>query len=262
MNIILETGLKIVNTLKKWAGLQVEYSLQENLSSTPVNHRIWDELVKKHVAENGLVNYIGFKSEVANLKKYTALLSANPPATHWTENERLAYWINAYNAFTVQLVVENYPVTGIKEIGGNLPMINSVWDIKFFKIGDTDFDLNTIEHEIIRKLFNEPRAHFALNCASISCPVLRSEAYTAKDLNKQLEEQAVAFLNDVSRNSITSEKIQLSKIFDWFESDFTKEKTLRKYLENYSTQKLNAAVDIEFLEYNWNLNEQKINDEK
>ncbi len=257
MKNIAEIGLLVLSTIKKLTGKNVKYSLDDNYKSNQISHHIWNALLKKYVADNGLVNYKGFKKEKHSLEEYTVLLSKNPPSKNWTRNEQLAYWINAYNAFTVLLIIEHYPVKSIKEIGGNIPMINSVWDIKFFKIGELDFDLDTIEHDILRKQFDEPRIHFAINCAAISCPRLRNEAYSAIELEEQLEEQTIFFINNSTYNLISSNKVKLSKIFDWFKSDFTKNQTIFEFLEKYVSFKFNNGVILEYFEYNWKLNEIK-----
>ena len=185
---------------------------------------------------------------------YLDLLRNNPPGMNWSESHQLAYWINAYNAFTVKLIVDHYPLKSIKDISDGLPMINSPWDIKFFKIGNTEFDLNTIEHEILRKIFDEPRIHFAINCASISCPILRNEAYMANKMEDQLEEQTYRFINDPKTNIINKSSTQLSRIFDWFRSDFLKQSDLITYIQGYNSN-LNIENKITYLEYDWRLND-------
>lgn len=222
------------------------------------SHQIWNELTKKNVAENGDVNYKAFIQDSIKLNTYLALLSDGAPNPKtWTKEDQIAYWINAYNAFTVQLIIRNYPLKSIKEIGGKLPFINSSWDIKFITLGGEKMDLNNIEHGILRKDFVEPRVHFALNCASVSCPKLRNEAYTAAKLEAQLTDQAKAFINDPSRNKIgDGQTIKISKLFTWFEGDFKKTApNVPAFLSKYSKVKVNEKADIDYLDYNWNLNE-------
>ncbi len=225
-------------------------------SAAPVSHQIWDELLKKHVSPNGDVNYKGFISDSIKLNQYLQRLTENPPSeTNWTKNEQLAYWINAYNAFTIQLIIRNYPLKSIKDIGGKIPKVNSPWDIKFFFIGEEKMDLNTIEHNILRKKYDEPRIHFAIVCASKSCPVLLNEAFVSEKLEAQLARQTKEFLKDDFRNKITVDKVQLSKIFDWFKSDFTTKGSLIDFLNQYAPVKINADVKISYLDYDWGLNE-------
>ena len=225
-------------------------------NSSPVGHDIWNDLLQKNVGANGHVNYKGFKSEEAQLEKYLDILRAAHPNTEkWSKDERLAYWINAYNAFTIELIIKNYPCKSIKDLGGAIYKVNTPWDIKYITIQGITYDLNNIEHDIIRKEFNEPRIHFAVNCASVSCPNLRNEAFVASRLNEQLDDQARKFINDKSKNNISANSVQLSKLFTWFKADFTKQGTVVDFINRYSTVKLSDKAKIDYLEYNWNLNE-------
>jgi hypothetical protein len=250
---INDVGLGVLGWIKKVKGEAVDLSTIDNTASGIVSHQIWSDLLEKFVSSTGKVNYQGFISDSIKLSAYLAVLSSNPPATSWTEAQQLAYWINVYNAFTVKLILDNYPLKSIKDISDGLPMINSPWDIKFFKIGGTLFDLNTVEHEILRKKFAEPRIHFAINCASVSCPNLRNEAYTAEKLEAQLEAQADDFINDPNKNLINDKESQLSKVFDWFKSDFTKKGNLTSFIQKYRPM-LNTNNPVEYLQYNWALN--------
>ena len=150
----------------------------------------------------------------------------------------------------------NYPVESIKEIGGSIYKVNTAWDIKFIHIGDQTYDLNNIEHGIIRKDFDEPRIHFAVNCASVSCPRLRNEAYTGENLDNQLDDQARTFINNPEKNKIETNKAELSKIFLWFKGDFNKGKSnVISFINTYSVKKINKKTKISYQSYNWNLNE-------
>jgi len=249
-----DIGLTVLSWIKKAKGESVNLSILDNKETIKMSHERWSELLTKHVTESGKVNYEGFIKDQIQFEEYLSQLSQSPPGTNWSDEEKIAYWINAYNAFTVKLIIDHYPLKSIKNISDGLPMINSPWDIKFFKIGKTDFDLNTIEHEILRKQFDEPRIHFAINCASFSCPVLRNEAFTADRLNEQLEDQATSFINNPDKNSINSSETKLSKIFSWFESDFTKKESLIDFIKKYAPT-INQENKIEHLEYLWNLNE-------
>jgi hypothetical protein len=219
------------------------------------SHDQWNDLLKKYVSDKGKVNYKGFIKDSLQLNKYLVQLSKNPPAKDWSRNEQMAYWINAYNAFTVQLITRNYPVKSIKEIGGKVPFVNSTWDIKFINIGNEKLDLNNIEHTRLRKQFGDPRIHFSLVCASVSCPKLLNEAYYPAKLDAQLDAQARDFLADPLKNKPGTDSAQLSKIFDWFKGDFTKKTDLVTFLNQYSKVKMKPSVKITYLDYNWNLNE-------
>lgn len=225
-------------------------------NSHPVAHEIWDGLVKEHVFKNGKVSYKGFIRDSVQLKNYLALLKNNHPNNkNWNRQEQLAYWINAYNAFTVKLIVDNYPQQSIKDIKKGIPFVNTVWDIKFIKIEKATYDLNNIEHGIIRNKFDEPRIHFAVNCASISCPNLRNEAFTAERLEEQLVDQARQFLSDPTKNKISKDKVELSKIFSWFKGDFKKKGSLIDFLNKYAPVKIDKNAAVEYLDYDWGLNE-------
>ncbi|MDX1909882.1 MAG: DUF547 domain-containing protein [Saprospiraceae bacterium] len=234
-------------------------AIKRNVVSKPVTHEIWDALLKKHVAADGFVHYKGFIQDSAELNRYLRVLeSAHPSEQGWTRAEQMAYWINAYNAYTVQLIVRNYPVESIKDIRRGLAFVNSVWDIKFIKIQGFTYDLNNIEHNILRPVFKDARIHAAINCASYSCPRLRNEAYTAENLEKQLDDGMRGFVNDPLRNQLSGEKARVSEIFKWFRSDFERDAgSLRAYLNRYAATPLRETTDISFLDYQWSLNEAK-----
>lgn len=223
------------------------------------DHSLWTQLLTKHVNEKGFVNYKGMLSERQKLENYTESLSANPPASSWTDNEKLAYWINAYNAFTVKLIVDNYPLESIKDLNPTIaiPTVSTIWSKKWFQIGGEDFSLDEIEHKILRKDFEEPRIHFAVNCASFSCPPLRAEAFVAERVNEQLDEQARIFINDSVRNKIGKDEVIISKIFSWFKGDFTNGQSLIQFLNKYSDTRINEDADVDHMDYEWSLNEIK-----
>lgn len=236
------------------------YGPKESLSELPVpDHQVWDELLKKHVDAKGMVDYEGFVKDQAKLNAYLQTLSENPPnKATWSTEQQLTYWINAYNGFTVKLIVDNYPTNSIKDLGPilKIPLISDVWHYKFFKIGEEEFNLDEIEHGILRKEFDEPRIHFAINCASISCPPLLNEAFVVSKLEEQLTKQAKEFINDGVRNKITKGSIQISSIFSWFKGDFTNNGSLIDFLNQFSHVKIDKNAKISYLDYDWNLNKQ------
>lgn len=221
------------------------------------SHQHWDKLLKKYVNTAGMVNYKGLQKDKSELDEYLKTLSDNSPQKNWSENDQKAFWINAYNAYTVSLIMQHYPVKSIKDIGGSIYKINTAWDIRFIKIGGETYDLNNIEHKMLRRKFEDPRIHFAIVCASMSCARLRNEAYTGEKLNAQLEDQGKDFLNDKAKNRISGDKAELSKYFSWYQSDFTKNGSLRDFINKYSQIKINENTKISYLDYNWSLNEQK-----
>lgn len=226
-------------------------------TAAPVDHSAWDKLLKKHVNDKGFVNYTAFKKDYDELKKYLDMLSASAPNNKWTKEEQLAYWINAYNAFTVQLILDHYPgISTIKDIGSKIkiPFVSDAWTVNFIVIGGKKMNLNDIEHGIIRKKFDEPRIHFALVCAAKSCPPLRNEAFTADQLDKQLDEQGRDFMNDKAKNNIRKDKAELSKILTWYGGDFTKKMPMVEWVNKYSTVKIDSKTPISYLDYDWDLN--------
>jgi hypothetical protein len=226
-------------------------------NAAPVDHSAWDKLLKKHVNDKGFVNYTAFKKDYDELKKYLDMLSVSAPNGKWSKEEQLAYWINAYNAFTVQLILDHYPgISTIKDIGSKIkiPFVSDAWTVKFITIGGKKMDLNNIEHGIIRKKFDEPRIHFALVCAAKSCPPLRNEAFVAERLDKQLDEQGRDFMNDKGKNNVTKDKAEISKIMDWYGGDFTKKMPIVDWINKYATVKIDKKTSISYMDYNWDLN--------
>ncbi len=230
----------------------------KHTGTKPVSHAEWSALLARHVDAQGRMDYAAMRKDSARLLRYLSLLaSAHPDADTWSHPEQLAYWINAYNAFTVKLILDHYPVKSIKDVKRGIPFVNSVWDIKFIQIGTKCYDLNNIEHGILRKYFDEPRIHFAINCASVSCPVLSSEAYTADHIEEQLDRAAYRFVNDPQRNILKNDHISISKIFKWFKGDFTKSGDLRSFIQQFSEIKINRNAKIDYLDYDWRLNDVK-----
>lgn len=212
-----------------------------------IDHQSWNNLLQKNVSNNGIVNYKGFKKNRTALKAYIAILSENMPTTSWSKNDKLAYWMNAYNAFTIKLIIDNYPVKSIKDI-------KNPWDARLFKLGKKWYNLNEIEHQILRKI-KDPRIHFGINCASFSCPPISNKAFTAKNVDQELKKLTIAFVNDPKRNTITANKVQLSKIFTWFAKDFKTQGTLIDFLNKYSKISINSNAKKSYLNYDWTLNE-------
>ncbi len=230
--------------------------LKASCDSSPVNHELFDELLSKHVSANGVVNYKGFIADSVLFNQYVHLLENNHPTRKWADNERLAFWINAYNAFTIRLIIRNYPVTSIKDLGGFIYKVNTSWDIKFINICDEIYDINNIEHQKIRDQFKEPRIHFAVNCASVSCPKILNEAFTAERIDEQLDKVAREFINNIKKNKISSEKAEISKIFNWYSGDFkVGGKSVTDFINQYADVKITESTKISYMDYDWRLNE-------
>lgn len=212
------------------------------------DHSIWEQALILNVSEDGMVDYEGFMRDSSLLYKYFKQLSANPPQPDWSREEKLAYWINAYNAYTVKLIMDSYPVKSIKEI-------ENPWDKKFFKINGEWHSLGELEHKILRK-FGDPRIHFAINCASFSCPIVWNRAYTATNLHEALDMQAQRFINDPRRNIITENVVSVSKIFSWFKKDFkVNGGDVKDFINRYANVKIGDQPSKGYKTYDWKLNE-------
>ena len=226
---------------------------QSNLNAQNITNNIdytsWEKLLQNHVSEKGLVDYKGFVKDKKQLCKFTEYLSKNTPNDNWTENQKKAFLINFYNASTIQIIVENYPLNSIKDITGDF----SVFQKKYINFNSKKVSLDNIEKDMLVKM-GDPRVHFAVNCASISCPKLDNKVYNAENLDKHLDQVTKEFINS-DLNKISKDYAKLSKVFKWYKSDFESEnQTLIDFINKYSDTKINANAKISYLEYNWNLN--------
>ncbi len=232
------------------------------------SHSEWDQVLKKYVSTvpgSTQVDYKALKKESGVLDSYLSKVSAVKKSEYegWSGDQKLAFLINAYNAFTLKFIIKDDIPESIKDKGG---FFSSPWKKKFFKIFGKEAYLDKLEHEMARKQFNNCRVHFAFNCASIGCPALRTEAWLADKLDEQFEDSTKKFLSDRSRNRYNKEKnrVEISKIFDWYEDDFSKDKTcgsvaqfVSKYLtDDKDLQKKIASeeISIRHLDYDWKLN--------
>ena len=214
---------------------------------TMPDHGSWDSILRNFVSSSGQVNYSGLKNSKSTLEAYLTELQRFPPQSGWSRNQIMAYWINAYNAYTVKLIVDNYPLKSITDLHGGKP-----WDVKWIKLGDKTYSLNNIENDILRPTYKDARIHFAVNCAARSCPPLLNRAWTAANLEGNFERQARAFINNRQYNQIGSQAISISKIFDWYGGDFG---NLIGYLNKYSKIQIDAKATVGYMEYDWRLNE-------
>tara|TARA_Y100000385_G_scaffold280419_1_gene331600 strand:- start:2548 stop:3531 length:984 start_codon:yes stop_codon:yes gene_type:complete len=202
----------------------------------------------KYVTYSGKVNYSSIKTNKSQLNDIIEEFEENYPESDWSYTQKLTYWINAYNVYTIKLVTDNYPTSSITKITAK------PWHKKFIKLGGKTYSLNNIENDIVRKQFKEPRIHFALNCASKSCPVLLNKAYTPAKLYGQLTSQTKRFLSDYSKNDFSGKTIKISKIFDWYGEDFRKNgNTVIDFFNKYRSEQL-SDPKISYLEYSWDLN--------
>ena len=222
-----------------------------------INHTAFDELLKKHVRK-GRVDYAGLKTEQEKLRGYLKSLETLD-VKNYGRNALLALYVNAYNAATLELILEHYPgIASIKDI----PAAKR-WDDKRWTVCGELRSLTELEHEVLRKQFEEPRIHFAINCASIGCPPIRSEAYTGDAIDAQLQDQALVMNREFggAQWDGAASTLKLSKIYDWYEGDFTRAGELKDYVAQFAAPdvaeqiKKRTKVDIVFQEYNWALND-------
>ncbi|MES9946652.1 MAG: DUF547 domain-containing protein [Candidatus Thiodiazotropha sp.] len=239
------------------------------------DHGAWDELLRQHViTERGgvatSVDYSGLSGKRSRLKEYLNSLAEVDQAAFeaWSKPDQLAFLINAYNAWTVELILTRYPdLDSIKDLGG---FFSSPWKKAFIPLFGEKRSLDDIEHGMIRKRgsYNDPRIHFAVNCASIGCPALRSEAYSGERLDEQLQQQTELFLADRMRNRYTGDRFEVSAIFKWYREDFQQgwldihsvADLLLRYkaslglTEAEADRLRNSKPSIHFLDYDWRLN--------
>lgn len=240
------------------------------------NYAAWNSLLAKHVSwlpgnKQTVVNYTGFQKDRDSLKQVLAEWSAvsQTEFNSFNKNQQMAFLINAYNGFTVELILTQYPgIKSIKDIGS---LFSSPWKQEFFTLLGQKRHLDWIEHEQLRPNYKEPRIHAAVNCASIGCPALRNEAFTATKLNAQLDDGMRRFLSDPSRNRVKNGELQVSPIFKWFAEDFEKGhlgfKEVKDVFAKWAKDMSNSpeivdkiaskSLPIAYTEYDWSLNDAK-----
>ncbi|HYN13190.1 MAG TPA: DUF547 domain-containing protein [Burkholderiales bacterium] len=225
------------------------------------SHAAWDGLLKRHVvlaqdAKASALSYAGMAQERAALKSYLASLSAVSRGQFdaWPRARQMAFLINAYNAFTVEKILTRYP--DIRSIWDFGKVFGNPFKDEFFMLLGGKTSLDGVEHRMLRPVYRDPRIHYAVNCASIGCPMLREEAYVGERLERQLEEQAVRFLSDRSRNRYRDGRLELSKIFDWFKEDFEpREGYFARYAAVLGVP--DRIPPLSFLDYDWSLNDSR-----
>ena len=238
-------------------------------------YKTYAQVLENHVqrSENGTastVDYVALKAEPDNLNQYLEQLSGVEKSQFdsWNKDQQLAFLINAYNAFTLKLIIDHYPVDSIRDIG---TFWQNPWKMRFFTLLGEEMHLDQVEHEIIREpgVYNEPRIHFAVNCASVGCPALRTEPFTAKQLEQQLEDSTERFLQDETRNRYRDGRLEVSSIFKWYREDFERgwqgidslDAFFLRYADSLGLSETEreelreGAVAYRFLDYDWTLNE-------
>ncbi|WP_124981806.1 DUF547 domain-containing protein [Nonlabens xiamenensis] len=218
-----------------------------------LDHSQWDQLLNKHVNEEGFVDYDGMEEDRSALKEYLTYLGTNPPQKSWSISEQFAYYINLYNAATVEIILENDQPGSIKDIGSTL---NPVWIQDFIKVGKKDYSLADIEKSVLQKM-GDPRIHFAINCASYSCPKLMNKAYTAENVDQMMDQAADDFVNSDKNDLTDPNHPKLSSIFKFYPSDFKAGGlSIIEYVNQYADNKINPGAELSYKDYDWSLNKQ------
>ena len=246
----------ILALLMSFYMVSASFGLQSFASTeAAVDNSIYGELLKKYVSD-GKVDYAGFKSEEAKLDRYLKILE-NVDPDKLSHDEQFAFYANAYNAWTIKLILSGYPgVTSIKDLGS---LIKSPWKKKIVRIDGEVISLDHVEHEILRPRYKDPRVHFAINCAAKSCPPLQPEPFSGEILDQQLNNSTRSFINDQNSYRLKDNELYVSRIFKWFSEDFNDDafgfflkyatKDLKKKLETKSDR-----ISVKYLQYDWSLN--------
>jgi hypothetical protein len=267
-----------MNLLKSVLALTILSSTIASAAAKPFDHNFaaWDALEKKHVHwlpdhAQSRVNYTGFKQDKVQFDQVLADLSAVTQAEfdQWTANQQKAFLINAYNAFTISLILSKYPdLKSIKDLGS---VFKSPWKKAFFQLLGEERYLDWIENDNLRPRYKDPRIHVGIVCASIGCPALRPEAITAAKIDAQLDDSLEHFMSDKTRNRVVNGKLEVSPIFKWFSADFEKGHkgfsnpldVFAKYAKNLTPdpatqEKIRSkSLSVTYSDYDWNLNDSK-----
>ncbi len=214
-----------------------------------MNYTLWKQVLDKYVDESGLVNYAGIKKNPKEFNAFVKKLEGWHLTNSTAQQELMSFWINVYNVFAIKLVLDNYPLDSIKDV-------SKPWDTKFFTIMGREMSLGMVEHEILRN-FGDARIHFAINCASKSCPPIAKIPYTARNLDMLLDKQTKKYINNSNNNIINKNEYKLSQLFKWFKKDFVAHSgSVKEFVNQYSKVKISSQSSSGFIRYNWDLNKQ------
>lgn len=221
-----------------------------------ISHQPWQNFLDSYLVTSGdntLVKYSDVSTrDKQQLDQYILSLAAIDPRDY-SLDEQYAYWVNLYNAITVQLIIDAYPIKSITKLGGLFSF--GPWDDEVIQVAGKPLSLNDIEHRILRPIWNEPRTHYAVNCASLGCPNLQSQAFTAENTEQLLEKAAKEFINSDKGVLVTGNSLQLSSIYDWFIADFGTPQQLVDHINHYRSEPITSVKDADY-EYDWDLNKQ------
>ncbi len=214
-------------------------------TSQTIDYKLYDEFLKKHVSDKGIVDYDKVLKNMGQLNLITSNFSKISPNRSWTSNEVKTFWINVYNANVIKLLAENYPLKSVN-------YIRDPFQMNFISFDGEKISLEHIQKEILLNL-NDPRTHFALYDTSISSPRLKNSAYSSETIETELNAVTSAYINDPSKNNISPKNCALSKIFEWYITEFLGANSIVSFINKYSNIKINDETKIGFMEYNWNL---------
>ena len=264
LGLVLAVGVVLFDQLGGVQKVRVGQRARATVPLERINHSDWGRLLKTYVDDDGMVNYRDWgasRADRQSLEQYLSHLSTGESTSKTSVNARLAFWINAYNAVTVYGILREYPTSSIRNHTAAVAGYN-FWKHLQIYVDSEPYSLNYIEHEILRKM-DDPRIHFAIVCASVSCPRLLNEAYTPDQIQEQLESSAHDFFGRPENFRYHSRHMQLSSILKWFQTDFGVSQTERlqkiaKWLPTDQARKAarSGRVEVHYLDYNWNLNEQ------
>ena len=246
------------------ADLWERWTRHDASSTARIDHSAWDALLARHVAARdggaNLVAYDGFSAkDRAQLERYVTAMAAIPIGDY-PRDEQLAYWINLYNALTVQVVLDNLPVASIRDINTSPGLFSSgPWGQEVVSVEGHALSLNDIEHRILRPIWRDPRIHYGVNCASIGCPDLAPRAYTGATVQGMLDAAARSYVNDPRGVLVRDGKVTVSRIYDWFIEDFGGSEQavldhLRRYAEPDLAARLTVVGGLTDTQYDWSLN--------
>ncbi len=224
-------------------------------SQAQISHQEWQQLLDSYLVtqgENTLFHYRNVSTaDKEKLKQYIQRLTKLDPL-QYSKAEQYAYWVNLYNAITVDLILDNYPIKSITKLGGLFSF--GPWDENVVVINGKNLTLNDIEHRILRPIWQDPRTHYAINCASLGCPNLQAKAFTAENTQTLLEHAAKSFINSKKGVTVQGDTAQISSIYDWFAIDFGGEAQVFNHIRKYAPQYNSFSGRVTY-DYDWNLNQ-------
>lgn len=254
---LLLTALSFYSYAAPKAELWPYWQQSDESSTLSISHQVWQELLDRYLVKEGeftLFTYQQVKpADRKKLNSYLRMLSSIDPL-RYSKAEQYAYWVNLYNAMTVELILDSYPVSSITKLGGLFSF--GPWDEEITKINGHPLTLNDIEHRILRPIWNDPRTHYAVNCASLGCPNLQQQAFTAENSEALLQKAAREFINSSKGAQKSNGTLVLSSIYEWFSEDFGDRQQLLEHLGAYRTELQHYDGKIDY-DYDWQLNENK-----